>query len=233
MKYIITVCIGFILVSCINSGTQNKSILVTFDTTHTALEPSADTQDADLTSGVSEEGKKETEMVIKNRSEYSGKFVKALKELGFKKVELQDSLLIVDGEDTTYFPAAPRRGQQMTLTGKKGNLAIALTITRVNYTTIDYKVEMVEFGVTSHHHSGQADMSSGFLLGEESDQSEKTGNSYFVTEFTDDEDKECYTYIRLGYEEETGPYLLGKLKKNCNGKVKAITLDNFTTLMEK
>jgi hypothetical protein len=39
--------------------------------------------------------------------------------------------------------------------------------------------------------------------------------------------------IRLGYEEAISPYLMGKLKKNCNGQIMDITLDNFPTLIEK
>jgi hypothetical protein len=147
--------------------------------------------------------------------------------------ELKDSLLLINGKDTAYFPKTPKIGKHIVLTGRKDNLAIALTLKRINYTTVDYKIEMVEFGKTSHNQSGQADIISSFFFGAESDESKKTGNGYFVTEFTEYKDKDCYTFIRLGYEEETGPYLLGKLKKNCNGKIMDIDLENFTTLIEK
>jgi hypothetical protein len=39
--------------------------------------------------------------------------------------------------------------------------------------------------------------------------------------------------ISLGKEEESGNHLLGKIIKNCNDKIKDITLDNFPTLIEK
>jgi len=142
-------------------------------------------------------------------------------------------LLLINNKNTSYFSETPKIGKQIVLTGRKGNLAIALTVKRTNYTTVDYKIEMVEFGKTKRFQSGKADIISSFFFGAESDESEKTGFEYLVTEFTEYKDKDCYTYIRLGYEEETGPYLLGKLKKNCNGKIMNMDLDNFTTLIEK
>ena len=148
------------------------------------------------------------------------------------KFELKDSLLLINNKDTVYFSKTPKIGKKIVLTGIKDNIAIALTIKRINYTTIDYKIEMVEFGKTNYFKSGQADIISSFFLGTESDESEKTGIGYFVTEFIESKDKNCYTFIRLGYE-ETRLYLLGNLIRNCNGKIKDISLDNFTTLIEK
>ncbi len=51
--------------------------------------------------------KKETEIIIKNKADYSEKFILGLKELGFEKIELKDSLLIINDNDTTYFPNTP------------------------------------------------------------------------------------------------------------------------------
>lgn len=229
MKYILMILFGLIFLACNNSAKVNKDISTSSDTI-TIVSSSTDNSTADIQE---QTDKKETEIVIKNKADYSEKFIQGLKELGYEKFELKDSLLLINGKDTAYFPETPEIGKQIVLTGKKGNLAIALTVKRINYTTVDYKIEMVEFGKTSHNQSGRADIISSFFFGAESDESEKTGNGYFVTEFTEYKDKDCYTYIRLGYEEETGPYLLGKLKKNCNGKIMDIDLDNFTTLIEK
>lgn len=177
--------------------------------------------------------KKETEISIKNKSDYSEKFIEGLKKLGEEKITLSDNLLILNDRDTIYFPKTPKINRRITLTGKKDNLAIAVTVKRFNYTTIDYKIEITEFGKSNHTQKGKADIASGFYLGDESDESEKTGVSYFVTEFSDLRESDCYTYIRLGYEKETGPYLLGKIIKNCNGKLSDIDLDNFPALLEK
>ena len=136
-------------------------------------------------------------------------------------------MLLINGKDTAYFPETPKIGKQIILTGRKGNLAISLTVKRINYTTVDYKIEMVEFGKSSHNSSGQAEIISSFFLGAESNDDEKSGESYFVTEYIDREN-DCYTHIRLGDETD-----LVKIIKNCNGKIKDITLDNFTTLHRK
>jgi hypothetical protein len=228
VKRILTILIGLSVVACYNSATDNKSVSTPSDTIKTV---SVDSLNMDKNEVHKEKIK--TDIVVKNKADYSENFIQGLRELGYDKFELKDSLLLINGKDTAYFPETPKIGKQIILTGRKGNLAIALTVKRINYTTVDYKIEMVEFGKTSHNQSGQADIISSFFFGAESDESEKTGNGYFITEFTEYKDKDCYTFIRLGYEEETGPYLLGKLKKNCNGKIMDIDLDNFTTLIEK
>jgi hypothetical protein len=91
---------------------------------------------------------------------------------------------------------------------------------------------MVEFGKASYNYKGQADLNPRFYFGAETDESSLSGISYLSTEFSDSRDS-CYTYIRLGREEDSGPYLLGNIKKNCNGKIQDIGLDNFPTLIEK
>lgn len=95
-----------------------------------------------------------TDIVVKNKVDYSENFIQGLRELGYEKFELRDSLLLINGKDTAYFPETSRIGKQMILTGRKGNLAIALTVRRINYTTVDYNIEMVEFGKSSHNQSG-------------------------------------------------------------------------------
>jgi|LakMenE18May11ns_1017448.scaffolds.fasta_scaffold9576214_2 hypothetical protein len=228
VKNILTILIGLTLVACNNSTKDNKNVSNSSDTIKTILADSLDFNYNEVASD-----KRETEIVIKNKSDYSVKFIRGLKNLGYEKFELKDSLLLINSKDTAYFPKTPKIGKRLVLTGRKGNLAIALTVKRINYTTVDYKIEMVESGKKSHNQSGQADIVSSFFFGSESDESEKTGNGYSVTEFTEYKEKNCYTFIRLGYEKETGPYLLGKLKKNCNGKIIDIDLENFTTLIEK
>ena len=169
-----------------------------------------------------------TEIVIKNKADYSEHFIQGLKELGFQKIELKDSLLIIDNKDTVLFSDTPKIGEARVYTGKKGNLAIAVTVKRSNYTTVDYQIEMVEFGKTSHTQSGQADIISSFFFGPESNINEQTGEGYFVTEYTDNRADNCATHIRIGDENE-----LAKIIKYCNGKIKDITLENFTTLHKK
>ena|SRR5690554_493442 len=224
VKNILTILIGLTFVACNNSATDNKNISTSSDTI-TTVSSSTNNSTVDIQE---QSDKKETEIVVKNKADYSEKFIQGLKELGYKKFELIDSLLIIDNKDTVTFSQTPKIGEQRVYTGKQDNLAIAVTIKRINYTTVDYKIEMVEFGKTSHNQTGQSDIISSFFFGAESDEDERTGEGYFVTEFIDNRENNCYTHIRLGDENE-----LAKIIKNCNGKIKDITLDNFTTLHRK
>ena len=182
-------------------------------------------------SGLATENEKQPEIVVENKSDYSKKFIEGLKEIPYKKFTLKDNLLIIDDTDTTYFSETPKIGKRFVLTGEKEGLKITLTVKRLNYTTIDYNIEMAGTDKLKHSQSGQADMASAFFIGEESDESE-SGISYSPTEFSDIREDDCYTYIRLGYEEETNPYLLGKIIKNCNGNIHDIDLVNFPVLVE-
>ncbi|WP_131248844.1 hypothetical protein [Aquimarina atlantica] len=232
----IIIALIIISISGCNSSQTNKKTSVTFvDTTKTVASDSlySNKQEDAINDKQREINEQEIEISIKNESDYSEKFIEGLKKLREEKITLSDSLLILNDKDTIHFPGTPKIGRRITLTGKKDNLAIAVTIKRLNYTTIDYKIEMIEFGKSSHIQNGKADIASSFYFGDESDESDKTGVSYFVTEFSDLRENDCYTYIRVGYEEETSPYLLGKIIKNCNGKLLDIDLDNFSTLIEK
>lgn len=230
VKNILTTLIGLTFVACNNSATENKIVSTPSDTIKTVSVDSFYIDENEVSSDYKtyDENTKETEIVVKNKSDYSEKFIQGLKGIGYKKFELIDSLLIIDNKDTVTFSQTPKIGEQRIYTGKKDNLAIAVTVKRINYTTVDYKIEMVEFGKTNHFQTGQADIISSFFFGAESNEDERTGEGYFVTEYTDNRENNCYTYIRLGDENE-----LAKIIKNCNEKIKDITLDNFTTLHRK
>ena len=143
--------------------------------------------------------------------------------------------LFIENKDTILFPQFPVMKKYTVLTAKKGDLAIALKLKRINQTTIDYEIEMVESGKASENFKGQATIASTFYWGSESDENPKTGVSYGVDEYVD-MNEDCYTAIRLGKDEsfrEGKTQLLGKLIKNCNGEIQEIELDNFLTFIEK
>ena len=83
------------------------------------------------------------------------------------------------------------------LTAKKNELAVALTVERINLTSIDYRLEIVEFGNSSLTENGKAHLSPHFHLGSDTDESSISGISYLSTEYINSKDS-CYTYIRLG-----------------------------------
>ncbi|MEE9406962.1 MAG: hypothetical protein V3V28_02685 [Polaribacter sp.] len=169
---------------------------------------------------------------IKDSTDYSSLFLKAIETARMKTTALIDNFLILEENDTIRFPEIPSIGKKTILTAKQGQLDITLTIERINQTTIDYAIEMLEFGNVSYKSKGQADLSSHFYFGAETDTNSLSGMGYLSTEFRNNQDS-CYTHIRLGIDENSGTYLLGKLKKNYNGKIKDIELNNFPTLVEK
>ena len=170
-------------------------------------------------------------VVVKNTADYSEAFIAGLREsTGFRKFNLEDSLLIVDNQDTILFPQSVKFGDEIQFTGRKGELVIALRVKRINYSTVSYTLEMVEFGKSHHNQKGTADLSSGFFLGSESD--EQNGEMYMVDEFIDQRD-DCLLKIRIGNAPGNRNSLVCKVVKNCNGKLKNITLTNFPALQEK
>jgi hypothetical protein len=223
VKNIFAILTGLTFVACNNSATDNKKTPTSSDTIETV---SSSTDNSTL--GIQElSDKKESDIVVKNKADYSDEFMQGLKELGYNRIQLIDSLLIIDNKDTVIFSQTPKIGEQRVYTGRQDDLAIALTVKRTNYTTVDYKIEMVEFGKTSHNQNGRADLIPSFFLGAESNEDEQTGDGYFVTQYSDNRENDCYTHIRLGDEDK-----IAKIIKNCNGKIKDITLGNFTTLYQ-
>ena len=173
------------------------------------------------------------ELIIQDSSAYSQSFIKefANEETPYQKINLIGDLLIIDNKDTVTFPQYPPLGKKMLFTGRKGDLVVALTVKRINQTTIDYKTEIVEFGKSNSFQEGQADLGSMFFLASEVDENSRTGISYLSTEYTSNKDS-CYTNIRIGKEDEK-QHLLAKIIKNCNGSLQDINIDNFPTLIEK
>lgn len=115
MKNILTILIGLTFLACNNSAIKNKDISTPSDT-FTTVSSSTDNSTVDIQE---QTDKKETEIIIKNKADYSEKFIQGLKELGYDKFELKDSLLLINGKDSAYFPETPKIGKQIVLTGKK------------------------------------------------------------------------------------------------------------------
>lgn len=162
--------------------------------------------------------------------QYSDRFLKALREQ-YKDATLRDSLLVLNEEETFVFPQTTVLGVPITLAANQDQLTVTVTVKRLNYTTIWYELNMTDAGGRSYSREGEADLSPHFHLGAEVDENSVSGIAYTSVEFADVQDSDCFTYIRLGREEEAGP-LLGKLKMSCNGQIKDIGLNDLPTLME-
>lgn len=196
-----------------------------------------DLQDADTLSQDNSAAQQSdaAKLIVKKEADYSPDFLTLLREnTDFESFHLDGNRMIVNGTDTAYFSQEPPIGKNLVLSAKKESLAITIRLKRINQTTVDYTIEMVESEKLVFIESGKADISPFFFLGAESDESDISGESYFVTEFII-ESKDCYTAIRIGKEENSGSGFLGKLIMNCNGSnnVRDIGLDNFPTLRER
>ncbi len=183
---------------------------------------------------IESETKKLAAIFIEDESQYSSEFISKIRSFGgIERVDLKGDLVILDQGDSIQFPQIPKVNERYTLTGKEGDLAIAITVKRINYTSLEYKIEMNEFGKSSKSEIGLAELSPFFFLGSESDMDDRTEESYFCTEFSAVHDS-CHLSIRIGNMEDSPEQaLLGKLIKNCNDKIRDIDLDNFPTLREK
>jgi|GEM_PF-4650241 len=164
---------------------------------------------------------------------YSADFLENLEDLRKSfSIRLDGDKLIADG-DTVLFPELPKKNEPLQFTGRKGDLVVSLIVERVNYSSVSYKLELVEFGKANHTSEGIASINAGFFLGSESDESSFTGMGYLCDEYIANT-KGCSTHIRIGREsDEPKGRILGKVESNCNGKLKAITLDNFPTMLTK
>lgn len=194
----------------------------------TTLSTATDTTPiADETTTIPDRIKK---LTIKNASDYDANFIKELRQQPLGDVTLDGNLFIEDGQEMS-FPFYPKLKKKVVLTGKKDDLAITLTVERINQTTIEYNVEMVESGKPSHIAKGTASITATFYMGSETDENSETGMAYGADEYINMKG-DCNTFIRLGKEDEKGR-LLGKLIKNCNDKLEDIDLDSFPTLVEQ
>lgn len=170
---------------------------------------------------------------VKDSSQYSSSFLVEAEEVArtMGPLQLDDSLMIIENAGTFFIPQIPPIGSKIQFTAKQEELAMALTVERLNQVKLKYRLEMVEFGHVSYQHRGEAELSAHFYLGAESDDDPQSGVAYFPTEFYDDNDS-CYFHIRIG-QPEGKKHLLAKVVKNCNGKLRDIFLNNYPTLMEK
>jgi len=195
--------------------------------------PSPDTS-VDMEKNSTEEAP--VQKIVDDEPKYSKAFLEKLNsappEMG--EFELKEGMLILNGEEEYSFPSVPEFDEKMVFTAKKDELAVAITLERLNYTTVKYKIEMTEFGNASKTEEGTADMSFYFFLGSESDEDKETGLSYTAHEFTSSKD-DCNFSIRIGDASEEGESekLLVKLIKNCNGEIRDIGLDDFPALRQK
>lgn len=212
-------CLLIVFGSCKNEASS------TTDTTSTEQKTDETTETQETV--VADRIKK---LTVKNPADYDVNFIKNLRQQPLGEVVLDGNLFIEDGQEMS-FASYPELNKEIVLSGKKDNLNIALTIKRINQTSIEYSLEMIETDQPAYKAKGLASISATFYMGSETDENSYTGMAYGADEYMNIEEGGCYTSIRLGKENENGQ-LLGKLIKNCNGTLRAIDLEDFPTLVK-
>ncbi len=173
-------------------------------------------------------------LILDDTTQYSTTFVQELRvNKQVHTLELHQDTMILNQKDTILFPTIPILNRPIVLTARKDDLAIALTVKRINFTSVAYRIEMVEFGKASKVENGIADLGIFFFLGSEANTDSSTKEGYFATQYGNTNNF-CYTYLNFGnLTAHPEKPLLAQLIKNCNGKIQDLNLANFTTLREK
>ncbi|MFK7949337.1 MAG: hypothetical protein AB8G11_17225 [Saprospiraceae bacterium] len=220
MKNFLFICVSVILI--FGCTPKEESTQTTEDNTQQVTQQQTEPQ-PDTTGRIGS-------LLILNKADYHPDFIKELQDAPLEDIVL-DGNKMIEGEQIALFPDYPAFEEQKKLSAKVGKTTVNIVINRINQTTIDYTIEFLEEGKKEsvYQTKGEATISaSSMYMGSESDENELTGNSYMAIEYidssTDEKNNECYTYIRIGKEEDNGQ-LLGRLIKNCNGQYDDIDLD--------
>lgn len=174
-----------------------------------------------------------TQGVVRSRGEYSKAFLAGLdRATEGRRYVLDRGVLVMEGNDTAKLPTIPAFGRRIRLERENDGTTVRLDVTRKNWSAVDYRLEVVTAGKKPRVEEGVAEIPSTFFLGAESDESETSGESYFVEEYTDNRPDDCILSLRLGRESENAGALLGRVLVNCPS-LELPDLGQFPALMEK
>lgn len=167
---------------------------------------------------------------VQDSSLYDAFFLKKMAENAefMGSLKLVNDMIILEEIDTMRLPEYPRMGEVYYFEATVDGAELKVRIERKNYTDVAYEFELIG-GDELIMDEGTAVLSTGFIMGSESDESSFSGMSYFVDEFIDFSG-DCSITLRLGHEEESGPELLCKIIKDCNHPLPDLTLDNLPSM---
>jgi hypothetical protein len=173
--------------------------------------------------------KKQTNLFVKDVSQYDQSFIDGLSEYN-EPIKLIGNFVIT-GKDTTYFPVDLPINKQTTFKGSKDNKNFALTVTRNNLTNLTYNFLLTDKdNRTVDKKSGKAILGSMFFLASEMDEDTETGDSYGSSEYLD-ESNNCWFSIRVGNGEDNNGKQRVMLTYGCEDKSKQeLNLDECPTL---
>lgn len=216
--------LALVLVSCNRNDSESKSAGGNgpdsiADTS--ALKPDATKADSS------------TQGVIRNRTDYSANFLAGLdRATEGRRYVLDRGVLVMEGSDTARLPSMPVFGRTIRLERESEGTLVRLDVTRKNWTAVEYRLEVVASGKKPQVETGIAEIPATFFLGAESDESEASGESYFVEEYTDARPDDCTVSLRLGRESQSDGALLGRVVVNCPS-LKLPDLSAFPALFQK
>lgn len=179
-------------------------------------------------------------ITVVDSSDYTPRFLHSLEQdlknpdYSNLKVLLDSNRMIVEqfSEGESILASYPKElNKPYKFTARKENIAVALSVEKLNQVAIKYKLEIAEFGKGNYHKQGVAEIKGCIPIGMESEISPITGDLVFVDEYFDRTDS-CFLSIRIGKDDEA-PYLFARLLSNCNGDMIEISRDNFPILREK
>ena len=169
---------------------------------------------------------------VKDKSQYSARFLAELQDHVMPQngeVSLDGNTVIFHGDRMMLSPFN-QLNETIVLKGNQNNINIELSIKAVNYSSIEYTMLLQENG-KSHTSSGQAHVPATFFLGSESIENPADGISILAHNFSIDAKDDCYGEITIAKDEKTNKFI-GKIFKNCNGKLSELDQDNSPFLSE-
>ncbi len=168
-----------------------------------------------------------SKVTVDDPAYYGESFLEELAKINFvPHYELRDGFMLLGGKDTVFFPLPIEIEEEKNLVGKRDSFTYRLTIRQINYTTAIFKFQKLQFDSLMVDLAGEAAISPSFFLGDESDEDDETGVSYFANEYTY-EVADCQINIRVGADDKQ---IRAKVNQYCEDKTKNITLAECPTL---
>ncbi|MBK8800915.1 MAG: hypothetical protein IPN71_02450 [Fibrobacteres bacterium] len=194
----------------------------------------SDTTTTDFVAGTgSPKNDSSSQGMVVDRAQYSRNFLAGLdRATEGKRYVLDRGVLVMEGNDTARLPSIPAFGGMIRLERENEGTLVRLEVTRKNWTAVEYRLEVVASGKEPQVETGIAEIPATFFLGAESDESESSGESYFVEEYTETRPDDCTLSLRLGRESESDGALLGRVVVNCPS-LKLPDLSAFPALFQK
>ena len=123
-------------------------------------------------------------ILVKDTSDYSAEYINELLNWRLSDTYIlnQDSLIVSRGFEYGLFDTGLKENKKYSFEGTNEEMTINLDVRRVNFSTIEYQIEITKGDVsetlTGTAHGGVS------ILGAESDEDDKTGASYFCSEYS-------------------------------------------------